>query len=114
MLMKQVTAIIRSHKLNDVRDALMQLGIGGITVTEAMGYGRQHGHTETYRGAEYKVEFVQKIRIDVVAPENLVPDMLAAIQKSAQTGKVGDGKIFVAPVEEVMRIRTAERGLDAV
>lgn len=113
-MMKKVTAVIRAHKLNEVRDALLQAGVGGITVTEAMGYGRQHGHTETYRGAEYKVEFVQKIMVEVVVADNLLPEVLAGIQKAAQTGKVGDGKIFVEPVEEVLRIRTGERGLDAV
>ena len=112
--MKLITAIIRPFKLDDVRDALSQVGIGGLTVTEVKGYGRQKGHTELYRGAEYVVDFLPKIKIEAVVSDNQLEPALEAIQQSARTNKVGDGKIFVTPVDEVIRIRTGEVGDDAI
>ncbi len=112
--MKLITAIIRPFKLDDVRDALSQVGIGGLTVTEVKGYGRQKGHTELYRGAEYVVDFLPKIKIEAVVSDGQLEAALEAIQTSARTNKVGDGKIFVTPVDEVIRIRTGEVGDDAI
>ena len=112
--MKLITAIIRPFKLDDVRDALSQVGIGGLTVTEVKGYGRQKGHTELYRGAEYVVDFLPKIKIEAVVSDRQLEAALEAIQQSARTNKVGDGKIFVTPVDEVIRIRTGEVGDDAI
>lgn len=112
--MKQVTAIIKPFKLDEVREALAQVGVNGLTVTEVKGFGRQKGHTELYRGAEYVVDFLPKIRIEIVIPDTLVEQVVEAIIKVARTGKIGDGKIFVSPVEQVIRIRTGETGEAAV
>lgn len=112
--MKQVTAIIKPFKLDEVREALADIGVSGLTVTEVKGFGRQKGHTELYRGAEYVVDFLPKIRIDVILPASLVDAAIDAIIKAAYTGKIGDGKIFVMPVEQAIRIRTGESGIDAL
>ena len=112
--MKLVTAIIKPFKLDDVREALGEAGIQGITVTEVKGFGRQKGHTELYRGAEYVVDFLPKVRLDVVVPEEQLDAVVDAITGSARTGKIGDGKIFVSPVEKVVRIRTGETDKDAL
>lgn len=112
--MKQVTAIIKPFKLDEVREALADVGVSGLTVTEVKGFGRQKGHTELYRGAEYVVDFLPKIRIDVVLPAAMVDTAIDAIIKAAFTGKIGDGKIFVSPVEQAIRIRTGESGIDAL
>ena len=112
--MKLITAIIRSFKLDEVREALTQAGVSGITVTEVKGFGRQKGHTELYRGAEYVVDFLPKIKIEAAVPDDLVEHALEAISNSARTGKVGDGKIFVSPLDQVVRIRTGEIGDDAL
>jgi len=112
--MKKIEAIIKPFKMDDVRDALTQIGIQGMTVTEAKGFGRQRGHTELYRGAEYIVDFLPKVKIELVVSDEKLDDAIKAIQESASTGKIGDGKIFVYPVDEVIRIRTGERGEDAL
>ena len=112
--MKLITAIIRPFKLDEVREALGEVGISGLTVTEVKGFGRQKGHTEIYRGSEYTVDFLPKIKIEVVLADSAVEAALAAIIKSAKTGKIGDGKVFVSPVEEAIRIRTDETGEMAV
>jgi nitrogen regulatory protein P-II 1 len=112
--MKLVVAVIKPFKLDDVKEALKTLGINGITLTEAQGFGRQRGHTEVYRGAEYEVEFVPKIRMEVVVEDAQLDAVTAAIVDSASTGKIGDGKVWVVPVEEVIRVRTGERGADAL
>ena len=112
--MKLVTAIIKPFKLDDVRAALSEIGVSGMTVTEVKGFGRQRGHTELYRGAEYVVDFVPKTRIEVAVRSDLVDQVIEAVVKSAKTGKIGDGKVFVLPLEEVVRIRTDERGETAV
>ena len=112
--MKLITAIIRPHKLDDVRAGLSELGGSGMTVTEVKGFGRQRGHTELYRGAEYAVEFVPKTRVDVAVPDTLIDQVIEAISKAARTGKVGDGKIFVAELRQVVRIRTGERDAGAL
>ena len=106
--MKKIEAVIKPFKLDDVREALSEVGISGLTVTEVKGFGRQKGHTELYRGAEYVVDFLPKIKIEVVIPTELLETAIDAILKSAHTGKIGDGKIFVTPVEQVVRIRTGE------
>ncbi len=106
--MKQITAIIKPFKLDEVREALSEIGVQGITVTEVKGFGRQKGHTELYRGAEYVVDFLPKVKIEVVVPSKLADLAIEAIVKSARTGKIGDGKIFVTTVEQVLRIRTGE------
>ncbi|MEI6838535.1 MAG: P-II family nitrogen regulator [Alcaligenaceae bacterium] len=108
--MKQVTAIIKPFKLDEVREALAEVGVNGLTVTEVKGFGRQKGHTELYRGAEYVVDFLPKIRIEMVIPDSMVDNVIEAIVKAARTGKIGDGKIFVMPVEQAIRIRTSESG----
>ena len=108
--MKLITAIIKPFKLDEVRAALADLGVSGMTVTEVKGFGRQRGHTELYRGAEYVVDFVPKARVEVVLADELVPQAVEAVVRAARTGKVGDGKIFVTPVEEAVRVRTGERG----
>src|SRR5713226_1709934 len=108
--MKRVEAIIRPHLLDAVRDALQDVGVAGMTISEVQGYGRQKGHTETYRGTEYQIEFIPKIKIEVIIPEGIEDAVIEAISKTARTGKFGDGKIFVAPTEDVNRIRTGERG----
>ncbi len=108
--MKLVTAIIKPFKLDDVREALSEIGVQGITVTEVKGFGRQKGHTELYRGAEYVVDFLPKVKMEIAVAENVVDNVVETIQKSAATGKIGDGKIFVSPIEQVIRIRTGETG----
>lgn len=112
--MKKIEAIIKPFKLEEVKDALGELNIEGMTVTEVKGFGRQKGHTEIYRGSEYTVDFLPKIKIEVVLPDDRVEPAVKAILKTARTGKIGDGKIFVTPVEEAIRIRTEERGESAV
>jgi len=112
--MKKIEAIIKPFKLDEVKEALVGLGIHGMTVSEVRGFGRQKGHTEVYRGAEYTVDFLPKVKIEVVVFEELTGKVVDAIRTTAQTGKIGDGKIFVLPVEEVVRIRTGETGKDAL
>jgi nitrogen regulatory protein P-II 1 len=112
--MKKIEAIIKPFKLDEVKEALHDIGLQGITVTEAKGFGRQKGHTELYRGAEYVVDFLPKVKIELVIDDNLVERAIEAIQQAAHTGRIGDGKIFVTPVEEAIRIRTGERGNDAI
>jgi nitrogen regulatory protein P-II 1 len=112
--MKKVEAIIKPFKLEDVKDALSALGVQGMTVSEVKGFGRQKGHTEIYRGSEYTVDFLPKIKIEVVLPENMVAGAVEAIVKAARTGKIGDGKVFVSPIDNAVRIRTEETGEQAV
>jgi nitrogen regulatory protein PII len=112
--MKLITAVVKPFKLDDVKDALKAAGIAGITVTEVRGFGRQGGHTETYRGAEYKIDFVPKVAIDLVVEDDLADAAIEAITSSASTGKIGDGKIWVTEVSRLVRIRTGEEGADAV
>ena len=112
--MKLVEAIIKPFKLDEVKDALNDIGIEGITVSEVKGYGRQKGHTELYRGAEYVVDFIPKIKLELVIADELVAKVIETIETAAKTGRIGDGKIFVIPLEEAVRIRTGERGNDAV
>ena len=112
--MKKIEAIVKPFKLDEVKEALQEVGLQGITVTEAKGFGRQKGHTELYRGAEYVVDFLPKVRLEVVVEDNLVERVVEAIANAARTGRIGDGKIFVSTVEEAIRIRTGERGTDAI
>jgi len=112
--MKLVTAIIKPFKLDDVRQALHEVGISGITVTEVKGFGRQKGHTELYRGAEYNVDFLPKLKLETAVTDDVAEHVVEAIQRSAATGKIGDGKIFVSSLEEVIRIRTGETGAQAI
>ena len=112
--MKMIIAIIKPFKLDEVKEALQEVGVQGITVTEAKGFGRQKGHTELYRGAEYVVDFLPKVKIEIVINEDRQEAAVEAIQKAARTGRIGDGKIFVSSVDEVIRIRTGEKGLDAI
>ena len=112
--MKLITAIIKNFKLDEVRTALSGVGVSGVTVTEVKGFGRQKGHTELYRGAEYSVDFLPKIKLEVAVSDDLVETAIEAIEKSARTGKIGDGKIFVSPIEHVVRIRTGESGVSAL
>jgi len=112
--MKLITAIVKPFKLDDVREALSEIGVQGITVTEVKGFGRQKGHTELYRGAEYVVDFLPKVKIEVAVAEDVVEQTIEAITKAANTGKIGDGKVFVSPLEQVIRIRTGETGEDAI
>jgi nitrogen regulatory protein P-II 1 len=112
--MKKVEAIIKPFKLDDVKDALNEIGVHGITAVEAKGFGRQKGHTELYKGAEYVVDFLPKVKIEVVIDDDQVPRVVEAIERAARSGKIGDGKIFVIPVDEAVRIRTGERGVDAL
>ncbi len=112
--MKKIEAIIKPFKLDEVKDALHEVGLQGITVTEAKGFGRQKGHTEQYRGAEYVVDFLPKVKIEVVFEESVVERAVEAIITAARTGRIGDGKIFISPVEEVIRIRTSEKGVAAI
>jgi len=112
--MKKIEAIIRPHLLDAVKNALQEVGIAGLTVTEVRGFGRQKGHTETYRGSEYKIDFLPKVKIEVALPLEMVDQAIDAIMKTAKTGKFGDGKIFIMPLEEVIRIRTGERGESAL
>tara|TARA_B100000700_G_scaffold292755_1_gene353092 strand:+ start:301 stop:639 length:339 start_codon:yes stop_codon:yes gene_type:complete len=112
--MKLITAIIKPFKLQEVREALVDAGISGLTVTEVKGYGRQKGHTEMYRGAEYAVDILPKIKLDILIEDNSLETVVEAISKTANTGKIGDGKIFVTSVDDVIRIRTGEKGPDAI
>ena len=112
--MKLITAIIKPFKLDDVREALADNGVQGITVTEVKGFGRQKGHTELYRGAEYVVDFLPKVKVEVAVEDDRVDGVLDSIRNAAKSGKIGDGKLFVTPLEDVIRIRTGERGADAV
>ncbi|AAR35213.1 P-II family nitrogen regulator [Geobacter sulfurreducens] len=112
--MKKVEAIIKPFKLDEVKEALNEIGIQGITVGEVKGFGRQKGHTELYRGAEYVVDFIPKIKMEIIVADDIVSKVVDTIEQAAKTGRIGDGKIFVTPVEEVIRIRTGERGEDAL
>ena len=112
--MKLIIAIIKPFKLEEVKDALASIGVEGMTVTEVKGFGRQKGHTEIYRGSEYTVDFLPKVKVEIVVPDAIVGKVIDAIVKSAKTGKIGDGKVFVLPVEDAVRIRTDERGESAV
>ena len=112
--MKMITAIVKPFKLDDVREALSAVGVQGITVTEVKGFGRQKGHTELYRGAEYVVDFLPKIRLEIAVDDPMVEQVIEVISKAANTGKIGDGKIFVANLEQAIRIRTGESGADAL
>jgi len=112
--LKKIEAIIKPFKLDDVKEALNEIGIQGMTITEVKGYGRQKGHKEIYRGAEYVVDFIPKIKIDVVVESSIADKVVEAIQKAAQTGKIGDGKIFVFSVEQAIRVRTGEKGKEAI
>jgi nitrogen regulatory protein P-II 1 len=112
--MKLIVAVVKPFKLDEVKEALKPLGVHGMTLTEAQGFGRQRGHTEVYRGAEYEVEFVPKIRLEVVVDDAQVDEVTNAVVDSAGTGKIGDGKVWILPVEEVIRVRTGERGVDAL
>lgn len=112
--MKLITAIIKPFKLDDVREALSEIGVSGVTATEVKGFGRQKGHTELYRGAEYVVDFLPKVKLEVAVSDTVLEQALDAIVKAANTGKIGDGKIFVTTLEQVIRIRTGETGVDAI
>ena len=112
--MKKIEAIIKPFKLEDVKEALSEIGIEGMTISEVKGFGRQKGHTELYRGAEYVVDFLPKVKIEIVISDELVEKAIDAIRRAAQTGRIGDGKIFVSNIEEAIRIRTGESGLDAI
>jgi nitrogen regulatory protein P-II 1 len=112
--MKKIEAIIKPFKLDEVKEALQEIGLQGITVTEAKGFGRQKGHTELYRGAEYVVDFLPKVKLELVVPDDIVERAVEAIQKAAHTGRIGDGKIFISPIEEAIRIRTGETGREAI
>ena len=112
--MKKIEAIIKPFKLDEVRDALNEVGLQGITVTEAKGFGRQKGHTETHRGAEYIVDFLPKVKLEIICEDSQVEGAVEAISAAARTGRIGDGKIFIIPVEEVIRIRTSEKGVAAI
>ena len=112
--MKKIEAIIKPHKLDDVKEGLTEIGIKGMTVTEVKGYGRQKGHTEIYRGAEYVVDFLPKVKIEIVVPADVADQVVDKIRETANTGKIGDGKIFVLPIERIVRVRTGEENRDAV
>ena len=112
--MKKIEAIVKPFKLDEVKEALTKIGIQGMTVCEVRGFGRQKGHAEFYRGTEYKVDFIPKSKIELIVPDEIVSQVIEAIERAAKTGKIGDGKIFLFPVEEVIRIRTGERGKDAI
>jgi nitrogen regulatory protein P-II 1 len=112
--MKKVEAIIKPFKLDEVKEALSGVGVQGLTVSEVKGFGRQKGHTELYRGAEYVVDFLPKVKLEIIVSDELVSQVVSTIESSARTGRIGDGKIFVSPVEEVVRIRTGERGSNAI
>ena len=112
--MKLMTAIIKPFKLDEAREALSAIGVSGITVTEVKGFGRQKGHTELYRGAEYVVDFLPKVKIEAAVSDDIVDQAIEAVERAARTGKIGDGKIFVTPIEQVIRIRTGETGADAL
>lgn len=112
--MKKIEAIIKPFKLDDVKEALQEVGLQGITVTEAKGFGRQKGHTELYRGAEYVVDFLPKVKLEIVVDDSMLEQAIEAIKQAAHTGRIGDGKIFVLPVEDAIRVRTGESGSDAI
>ena len=112
--MKKIEAIIKPFKLDDVKEALQAIGLQGMTVVEAKGFGRQKGHTELYRGAEYVVDFLPKVKLEIIVSDDKVAQVVETIEKAARTGRIGDGKIFVLPIDEVVRIRTGERGNDAL
>jgi len=112
--MKKIEAIIKPFKLEEIKEALTKIGVQGMTATEVKGFGRQRGHTEFYRGTEYKVDFIPKSKLELIVHDDLVPQVIETIERSAKTGKIGDGKIFLSPVDEVIRIRTGERGRDAI
>ena len=112
--MKQIEAIIKPFKLDEVKEALTKIGIQGMTITEVKGFGRQKGHTELYRGAEYAVDFLPKVKIQILVPDDKASQVVDTVVKTTRTGKIGDGKIFIVPVEEVIRIRTGEKGPDAI
>ena len=112
--MKLITAVLKPHVLDDVKDALQAMGVQGMTVTEVKGFGRQGGHTETYRGAEYRVDFVPKLRLEIVVDDDIVLGVADTIRDAAHTGKIGDGKIWITPVESMIRIRTGDTGVDAI
>ncbi len=112
--MKKIEAIIKPFKLDEVKHALTKIGVQGMTVTEVKGFGRQKGHTEIYRGAEYKIDFLAKVKMELIVTDELVNQVIDTIERTAKTGKIGDGKIFIMPVDEVIRIRTGERGKDAI
>ncbi len=112
--MKLVKAILRPQKLNEVKDALVAIGLKGMTVTEVKGFGRQRGHTEVYRGAEYKTDFIRKTKLEMVMEDNLVDEVVETIQAITRTGNIGDGKIFIIPIENVIRVRTGQTGMDAI
>jgi len=113
-LMKLITAVIKPFKLDDVRNALSEIGVQGMTVTEVKGFGRQKGHTELYRGAEYVIDFLPKVKVELVVGDDIVDQCVESITKAAQTGKIGDGKIFITTCDDIIRIRTGETGMDAV
>ncbi len=112
--MKKIEAIVKPFKLDEVKNALTKIGIQGMTVSEVKGFGRQRGHTEVYRGAEYTIDFIPKSKLELIVPDELVTQVIETIERAAKTGKIGDGKIFLSPVDEVIRIRTGERGRDAI
>jgi nitrogen regulatory protein P-II 1 len=112
--MKKIEAITKPFKVDDVKNALTKVGIQGMTISEVKGFGRQKGHTEIYRGAEYTIDFVPKAKIELIVTDDLAPQVIETIERAAKTGKIGDGKVFVSPVDEVIRIRTGERGKDAI
>lgn len=112
--MRLVTAIIKPHRLEEVKDALQNAGVNGLTVSEAQGFGRQGGHTEVYRGAEYKVDFVPKVRVEVVVDDGAADEVVRALVEAARTGRIGDGKVWITPVDDLIRIRTGEQGPDAL
>jgi len=112
--MKKIVAIIKPFKLDEVKNALTKIGVQGMTVTEVKGFGRQKGHTEVYRGAEYKIDFLPKVKMELITSEEMLTQVVETIERAAKTGKIGDGKIFISPVDEVIRIRTGERGKDAI
>jgi len=112
--MKKIEAIIKPFKLDEVKNALTKIGVQGMTVIEVKGFGRQKGHTESYRGTEYAIDFLPKSKIEIIIPDELVTPVIETIERAAKTGKIGDGKIFLSPVEEIIRIRTGERGKDAI
>jgi nitrogen regulatory protein P-II 1 len=112
--MKKIEAIIKPFKLDEVKNALTKIGVQGMTVAEVKGFGRQRGHTEVYRGAEYKIDFLPKVKIELITTDEIVSQVIETIERNSKTGKIGDGKIFISPVDEVIRIRTGERGRDAI
>ena len=112
--MKKIEAIVRPHRMDEVREALQEIGVKGMTITEVKGIGRQKGHTETYRGSEYEINFVPKIKIEIVVPDEQLQKVISTVIKAAKTGEVGDGKIFVQPIEDVIRVRTEESGESAL